>query len=70
MAIEATRAKTAKGRCKVTAVRTKTSKRVIRRTYRCAIRLTTGNWTITTTARGTAGVAARGTHRVVVRPKS
>ncbi len=51
----------------ITESATKTNKRVIRRDYRCTIRLTKGSWTVTTTARGTAGVVAQGTRRVVVR---
>ena len=35
-------------------------------TYTCTIRLSKGTWAVTTTARGTAGVVAEGTRRVVV----
>jgi hypothetical protein len=63
-----TTARTAKGTCRVMAVRNTKTRRVIRRDYRCTIRLATkGTWTITTTARGKAGVVAQGTRRVVVR---
>jgi len=48
-------------------VRNKRTKKVIRRTYRCTIRLSKGRWTVTTAARGKAGVVAEGTRRVVVR---
>ncbi|MBM3664929.1 MAG: hypothetical protein FJW92_03945 [Actinobacteria bacterium] len=41
------------------------TKKLIKRTYRCTITLSKGRWTVTTTARGTAGVVAAGTRRVV-----
>ena len=65
--LEMARAKTAKGRCTIAVVRSKKTKKVTKRTYRCTIRLTKGAWTVTTTARGKAGVVAEGSRRVVVR---
>ena len=65
--LEMARVKRATGRCKITAVRNKKTRRVVRRNYRCTIKLAKGTWTVTTTARGTAGVVAQGTRRVVVR---
>ena len=47
--------------------RSKKTKKVTKRTYRCTIRLAKGAWTVTTTARGAAGVVAEGSRRVVVR---
>jgi hypothetical protein len=65
--LEMAKAKRATGTCSITSVRNKRTKKVIRRTYRCTIRLSKGDWTLTTTARGSAGVAAEGARRVVVR---
>ena len=45
----------------------KKTRKVTKRTYRCTIRLVKGTWTVTTTARGTAGVVAEGSRRVVVK---
>ncbi|MBU6364429.1 MAG: hypothetical protein KGQ95_09450, partial [Acidobacteria bacterium] len=60
-------AKATKGTCRITTVRNKKTKKVTRRTYSCTAHLRKGTWTITTTARGKAGVVAEGTRRVVVR---
>ena len=65
--VEMARAKTAKGTCTIAVVRSKKTKKVTKRTYRCTIRLAKGAWTVTTTARGAAGVVAEGSRRVVVR---
>ncbi|MFM8828568.1 MAG: hypothetical protein ACKORG_09420 [Actinomycetota bacterium] len=65
--LEMAKSKTAKGKCAITVVRNKKTKKVTKRTYRCTIRLSKGTWTVTTTARGTAGALAEGTRRVVVR---
>ena len=65
--LEMAKAKTAKGTCRITTVRNKRTKKVTKRTYRCTIRLSKGTWTVTTTARGRAGVVAEGTRRVVVK---
>ena len=65
--LEMARVKRAKGRCRVTPVRSKKTKKIIRRNYRCTITLSTGTWTITTTARRKAAVVAQGTRRVRVR---
>lgn len=54
--LEMARAKRATGACTIR-----------KRTYTCAIRPARGTWTVTTTARGRAGVLAQGTRRVVVR---
>ena len=54
--LEMARATTARGRCAIA-----------KRTFTCRITLGTGSWAVTTTARGSAGVVARGTRRVVVR---
>ena len=51
-----TRAKRATGKCRIT-----------KRNYRCTIRMTKGTWTVTTTARGKAGVVAKGVRKVRVR---
>lgn len=67
MAVEGARVKKAEGTCKVTTVRSKKTKKVLRRTYRCTIKLSKGTWTITTTARGKAGVVARGVQTARVR---
>jgi len=56
-----------KGRCTVKAVKKPKSKKVIKRTYSCSIKLPKGTWSVTTAARGTAGVVAEGTRRVVVK---
>jgi nitrogen fixation protein FixH len=50
------RAKKATGKCAIK-----------KRKYTCAIRLSKGAWTVTTTARGAAGVVAQSSRRVVVR---
>jgi hypothetical protein len=65
--LETARAKSATGTCKVTTVRSTKTKKVLRRTYRCTIKLSRGTWTITTTARGKAGVVARGVQTARVR---
>ena len=65
--LEMAKAKTAKGTCRITTVRNKKTKKVTKRTYRCTIRLSKGTWTVTTTARGKAGVVAEGTRRVVMK---
>ena len=65
--VEMARAKTAKGTCTIAVVRSKKTKKVTKRTYRCTIRLAKGAWAVTTTARGAAGVVAEGSRRVVVR---
>lgn len=65
--IEMAKAKTAKGTCRITIVRNKKTRKGTKRTYTCTIRLGKGTWTVTTTARGAAGVVAEGTRRVVVR---
>ncbi len=54
--LEMARAKKATGKCAIK-----------KRKYTCAIRLSKGTWTVTTTARGAAGVVAQGSRRVVVR---
>lgn len=59
--------RTARGTCTVKAVRNRKTKRVIKRTYSCSIRLSKGSWTVTTTARGPAGVVAETVRRVRVR---
>jgi len=61
------KAKTAKGKCAITVVRNKKTKKVTKRTYTCKIRLSKGTWTVTTTARGAAGVVAESSRRVVVK---
>jgi len=61
------KAKRATGRCKITPVRNTKTKRVVRRNYRCTIKLSKGTWTVTTAARAKARVVAQGTRRVVVR---
>lgn len=53
--------------CRITTTRNKKTKTVTKRTYMCTVRLRKGTWTITTTARGKAGVVAESTRRVVVR---
>ena len=65
--LEMARARTAKGTCRITTVRNKKTKKVTKRTYRCTIGLGKGTWTVTTTARGKAGVVAEGSRRVVVK---
>jgi len=71
--LEMARAKTATGRCAVTSVRHKKTKKVITRTYRCTIELGKGSWAVTTSARGAGGrggntgLLARSTRRVVVK---
>jgi 6-phosphogluconolactonase (cycloisomerase 2 family) len=65
--LEMARAKTAKGTCTIAVVRSKKTKKVTKRTYRCTIRLTKGAWTVATAARGAAGVVAESSRRVVVR---
>jgi hypothetical protein len=65
--LETARAKSATGTCKVTTVRSRKTKKVLRRTYRCTIKLSRGTWTITTIARGKAGVVARGVQTARVR---
>jgi hypothetical protein len=65
--LEMARTKRATGTCRISAVRNTKTKKVVRRNYRCTIRLSKGTWTVTTTARGKAGVVAQGTRRVVVR---
>lgn len=65
--LEMATVKRATGRCRITPVRNKKTRRVVRRNYRCTIKLAKGTWTVTTTARGTAGVVAQGTRRVRVR---
>lgn len=65
--LDMARAKRATGTCRITTTRNPRATRVTTRTYRCTIRLTKGTWTVTTTARGTAGIVAQGTRRVVVR---
>jgi uncharacterized repeat protein (TIGR02543 family) len=60
-------AKAARGTCRITTVRSRKTRKVTRRTYRCTVRLSKGSWTVTTTALGPAGVVAQGTRRVVVR---
>ena len=55
------------GKCRITTVRNKKTKKVTKRTYKCTIRLAKGTWTVTTTARGKAGVVAEGSRRVVVK---
>jgi hypothetical protein len=65
--LEMAKVKSAKGKCAITVVRSKKTKKVASRTYRCTIRLAKGTWTVTTTARGAAGVVAQGNRRVVVR---
>ncbi len=60
-------AKAARGTCRITTVRSRKTRTVTRRTYRCTVRLSKGSWTVTTTALGPAGVVAQGTRRVVVR---
>ena len=54
--LEMARAKKATGKCAIK-----------KRKYTCAIRLSKGAWTVTTTARGAAGVVAQSSRRVVVR---
>ena len=56
-----------KSTCRITTVRNKKTKKVTRRTYTCTVRLRKGTWTVTTTARGKAGVVAEGTRRIVVK---
>ena len=65
--LEMARAKTATGACAITVVRNKKTKKAIKRTYRCRIKLAKGTWAVTTTARGAAGIVAEGTRRVAVR---
>lgn len=65
--LEMAKAKTAKGKCTITVVRNKKTKKVTKRTYKCTIRLSKGTWTVTTTARGKTGVVAEGSRRVVVK---
>jgi len=65
--LEMAKAKTARGKCSITVVRNKRTKKVTKRSYRCTIRLAKGAWTVSTTARGKAGVVAEGTRRVVVK---
>ena len=65
--LEMAKAKTAKGKCAITVVRNKKTKKVTKRTYKCTIRLAKGTWTVTTTARGTAGVVAESSRKVVVK---
>jgi len=65
--LEMAKAKTAAGKCRIATVRNTKTRKVTTRTYRCTIRLSKGTWTVTTTARGQAGVVAEGTRRVVVR---
>ena len=59
--------KAATGSCAITVVRNKKTKKVTKRTYTCTIRLSKGTWTVTTTARGAAGVVAESSRRVVVK---
>lgn len=65
--LEMARAKTVRGKCAVKAVRNKKTKKVTKRTYSCSITLGKGAWTVTTTARGPAGVVAEGSRAVTVR---
>ncbi len=65
--LEMAKAKSTKGTCRITTVRNKKTKKVTKRTYTCTIRLSKGTWTVTTTARGAAGVVAEDSRRVVVR---
>ena len=65
--LEMAKARTAKGTCRITTVRNKKTKKVVKRTYTCTIRLSKGTWTVTTTARGAAGVVAESSRRVVVK---
>ena len=65
--LEMAKAKTTKGTCRITTVRNKKTRKVTKRTYTCRIRLSKGTWTVTTTARGAAGVVAEGTRRVKVK---
>jgi hypothetical protein len=65
--LEMANAKTTTGVCRIIAVKKTTTKKAGPRTYTCRIKLSKGPWTVTTTARGPAGVVAEGTRRVVVR---
>jgi uncharacterized repeat protein (TIGR02543 family) len=51
-----TRGASTTGRCRLT-----------KRAFTCTVRLARGTWTVTTTARGAAGVVAQSSRRVVVR---
>ena len=65
--LEMAKGRTAKGKCRITTVRNKKTRKVTKRTYTCTIRLAKGTWTVTTTARGKAGVVAEGSRKVVVK---
>lgn len=67
MAWATARAKRATGKCRITAMRNTRTKKVVRRNYRCTIKLTKGTWTVTTTARGKAAMVAKGVRKVRVR---
>ena len=57
------RVRTARGRCTIL----RPARKGAARTYRCQMRLARGTWTVTTTARGKAGVVAQGVRTVRVR---
>ncbi|MBM3665011.1 MAG: hypothetical protein FJW92_04370, partial [Actinobacteria bacterium] len=63
----ASKAKTARGRCRITTVRNKKTKKVIKRTYKCTITLRKGRWTITTNGREATRLVAQGVRTVKVR---
>lgn len=58
---------TRRGRCSVIAVRSRKTKRVTTRTYRCSITLAKGSWTVVTTGRDASGVVAQASRAVRIK---
>ena len=61
------KARSATGRCRITTVRNKKTRKVTKRTFRCTITLQEATWTLTTLGYAGAEVVAEGSRRVVVR---
>jgi len=61
------KAKSATGRCRITTVRNKKTKKVTKRTFRCTITLPKATWTVTTLGYTGAEVVAEGVRTVSVK---